>query len=168
MTTHSPSGKAVFTDVPAIPPQISPTGALIYFYTTTQFPVTITADADIAQHAAQVEAPPRVVIPSGTAAMFVDLKPGASTAMHRTVSLDFGTVIDGEVELELDDGVVRRVRKGDLVVQRGTVHKWTNVTPNGGWLKMFFVTQGSKPVEVNGKELNEDWGPQQPVKESNL
>jgi quercetin dioxygenase-like cupin family protein len=41
-------------------------------------------------------------------------------------------VIDGEVELELDDGEVRTIRKGDLVVQRGTVHKWTNVTPNGG------------------------------------
>jgi quercetin dioxygenase-like cupin family protein len=64
--------------------------------------------------------------------MFVDLKPGASVAMHRTVSLDYGTVIDGEVELELDDGEVRTIRKGDLVVQRGIVYKWMNVTPNGG------------------------------------
>ena len=168
VTTHSASGKAVFTDIPSIPPQISPTGAVTYFYTTTQFPVTITGDADVKQHAGQVDAPPRIVVPSGTAAMFVDLKPGASTAVHRTVSLDYGTVIEGEVELELDGGEVRRVRKGDLVVQRGTVHKWTNVTPNGGWLKIFFVTQGIQPVEVNGETLKEYWGPQPPVKESSL
>lgn len=76
----------------------------------------MTSDADIAAHSAQVASPPVVVVPGGTAAMFVDIKPGASTAMHRTVSLDYGTVIEGEVELELDDGEVRRVRKGDLVV----------------------------------------------------
>lgn len=79
-------------------------------------PVYMTSDADIAAHSAQVASPPVVVVPGGTAAMFVDIKPGASTAMHRTVSLDYGTVIEGEVELELDDGEVRRVRKGDLVV----------------------------------------------------
>jgi quercetin dioxygenase-like cupin family protein len=168
VTTHSPSGKAVFADsVPSIPPQTSPTSTLTYFYTTTQFPPVLTNDADIAAHSTHVASPPIVVVPGGTAALFVDLKPGASTAMHRTVSLDYGTVIEGEVELELDDGQVRRVHKGDLVVQRGTVHKWTNVTPNGGWLKMFFVTQASEPLEVNGQVLKEDWGPQPPVKESN-
>jgi quercetin dioxygenase-like cupin family protein len=169
VTTHTPSGKSVFTDsVPAIPPQENETAILNYFYTTTQFPVSMTSDADIAAHSTQVASPPVVVVPGGTAAMFVDIKPGASTAKHRTVSLDYGTVIEGEVELELDDGEVRRVRKGDLVVQRGTVHKWTNVTPNGGWVKMFFVTQASEPVQVNGEALKEDWGSQPPVKDSNL
>jgi quercetin dioxygenase-like cupin family protein len=60
--------------------------------------------------------PPRVVVPGDTAAIVVDLEPGASTAMHRTVSLDYGVVIEGEVESQLDDGEVQKVRKGDVVV----------------------------------------------------
>jgi quercetin dioxygenase-like cupin family protein len=36
--------------------------------------------------------------------------------LHRTVSLDYGVVIEGEVESQLDDGEVQRVRKGDVVV----------------------------------------------------
>lgn len=160
VTTHSPSGKAVFTDsVPAIPPQISPNGTVTYMYTTTQWPVSMSAGADITAHSVYIAAPPRIVVPGGTAAMVVDLEPGASTVMHRTVSLDYGVVIEGEVELQLDDGEVQRVRKGDVVVQRGTMHKWTNVTPNGGWLKMFFVVQASEPVKVGGEVLKEHWGP---------
>jgi quercetin dioxygenase-like cupin family protein len=169
VTTHSPSGKAVFTNaVPAIPPQTSPNGNVTYVYTTTQFPVSMNADADITAHSAHVAAPPRIVVPGGTTAMVVDLKPGASTAMHRTVSLDYGVVIEGEVELQLDDGEVRRARRGDVVVQRGTMHKWTNVTPDGGWLKIFFVAQASEPVKVGGEVLKEHWGPQPPVRENNL
>jgi quercetin dioxygenase-like cupin family protein len=94
--------------------------------------------------------------------MIVDLEPGASTTMHRAVSLDYGVVIEGEVELQLDDGEVQRVRKGDVVVQRGTMHKWTNVTRDGGWLKMFFVVQASEPVKVGGEVLKEHWGPWPP------
>lgn len=73
------------------------------------------ADADVTAHSARVAALPRIVVPGSTAAMVVDLKPGVSTAVCRTVSLDYG--------LQLDDGEVRRARKGDVVVQRGTLRK---------------------------------------------
>jgi hypothetical protein len=42
-----------------------------------------------------------------------------------------------------------------------------NVTPNGRWVKMFFVTLASESVKVNGEALKEDWGSQSPVKDSN-
>jgi mannose-6-phosphate isomerase-like protein (cupin superfamily) len=45
--------------------------------------------------------------------------------MHRTQSLDFGIIIDGEVTLILDDSEVR-LKPGDIVVQRGTNHAWSN------------------------------------------
>ena len=80
--------------------------------------------------------------------------------MHRTMSLNYWVTIEGEVELQLDDGGVWRARKGDVVVQRGTMHKWTNVTLDGGWLKMVFMVQASEPVKVGGEVLKEHWRPQ--------
>jgi mannose-6-phosphate isomerase-like protein (cupin superfamily) len=45
--------------------------------------------------------------------------------MHRTETLDFGILIDGELTLVLDDSEVK-LAPGDIVVQRGTNHAWSN------------------------------------------
>ena len=45
--------------------------------------------------------------------------------MHRTESVDYGVVIDGELTLVLDEGEVL-LRPGSVVVQRGTNHAWAN------------------------------------------
>lgn len=45
--------------------------------------------------------------------------------MHRTESIDYGVVIEGELTLILDRGEVR-LRAGSVVVQRGTNHAWAN------------------------------------------
>ena len=45
--------------------------------------------------------------------------------MHRTESVDYGVVIDGEMTLVLDQGEVL-LRPGSVVVQRGTNHAWAN------------------------------------------
>ncbi len=45
--------------------------------------------------------------------------------MHRTQSVDYGIVIDGEVTLILDDSEVT-LRPGSVVIQRGTNHAWAN------------------------------------------
>jgi quercetin dioxygenase-like cupin family protein len=47
--------------------------------------------------------------------------------MHRTETLDYGIVTEGEVWLVLDDEEVHLTR-GDVVVQRGTNHAWSNRT----------------------------------------
>ena len=46
--------------------------------------------------------------------------------MHTTSTIDFEVVLDGEVELELDDGARVRLGPGDTVVQNGTRHRWSN------------------------------------------
>lgn len=46
--------------------------------------------------------------------------------MHRTDSVDYAVVLDGEIFLELDDGEIRKLHKHDLVVQNGTRHAWRN------------------------------------------
>ena len=50
---------------------------------------------------------------------------GKRTVMHRTQTLDYVVVIEGEVVLVLEDREVI-LRKSDVVVQRGTNHAWEN------------------------------------------
>lgn len=45
--------------------------------------------------------------------------------MHRTESVDYGVVIEGELTLVLDDSEVL-LKPGSVVVQRGTNHAWAN------------------------------------------
>jgi mannose-6-phosphate isomerase-like protein (cupin superfamily) len=50
---------------------------------------------------------------------------GKRTVMHRTRTLDYVVVIEGELVLILDDSEVT-LKPGDVVVQRGTDHAWEN------------------------------------------
>jgi mannose-6-phosphate isomerase-like protein (cupin superfamily) len=44
---------------------------------------------------------------------------------HRTATVDYVMVLDGPVELVLDDGSIN-IEAGDCVVQRSTNHAWRN------------------------------------------
>jgi uncharacterized cupin superfamily protein len=48
--------------------------------------------------------------------------------MHITASIDFVVVIEGEVWVELADGVEVHLGVGDCLVQNGTRHAWRNHT----------------------------------------
>ncbi|MCH8051702.1 MAG: cupin domain-containing protein [Chloroflexi bacterium] len=58
--------------------------------------------------------------------MMQALDPSRGVGMHRTDTIDFVTVVSGEVFLKLDDGAEVHLSAGDLVVQRGTWHAWRN------------------------------------------
>jgi hypothetical protein len=45
--------------------------------------------------------------------------------MHRTETIDYGIVLEGELVLVLDESETI-VSAGDVVVQRGTSHAWAN------------------------------------------
>ena len=75
--------------------------------------------------------------------------------MHRTVSLDYGIVLEGEVELVLDSGEVRAMKAGDVAIQRGTNHAWRNMS-DSKWARMIYILQPSTPLEVAGKLLGEE------------
>ena len=47
--------------------------------------------------------------------------------MHKTETVDYGIVLEGEIVLIMDEGETT-VRAGDIVVQRGTNHGWANRT----------------------------------------
>ncbi|MBB4953639.1 mannose-6-phosphate isomerase-like protein (cupin superfamily) [Agrobacterium vitis] len=56
--------------------------------------------------------------------------------MHRTESVDYGVVIEGEMTLVLDDGEAL-LKPGSVVIQRGTNHAWAN--RSGKMCRMLFV-----------------------------
>lgn len=86
-----------------------------------------------------------------------DFSPGYKCLMHRTKSLDFGILVEGEVEMILGDGTVTPLRRGDIAVQRATLHAWRNPSTTN-WSRMVFVLQDMKPLIINGKKLGEDYG----------
>ena len=47
-------------------------------------------------------------------------------AMHKTNTVDYAVVYDGEIWLELDNGETMHLKRGDVVVQNGTRHAWRN------------------------------------------
>ena len=67
-----------------------------------------------------VEAPP-----GGTKFRLVYAGPGIEMPRHRTDTIDYVTVISGEITLGLDEGDVV-LRAGDCLVQRGIMHSWHN------------------------------------------
>lgn len=72
----------------------------------------------------------------------IDLYPpkdgGKRTVMHRTATLDYVVVIEGEVVLVLEDSEVI-LKKSDVVVQRGTNHAWENRSDELARLVFFHV-----------------------------
>jgi hypothetical protein len=46
--------------------------------------------------------------------------------MHKTNTVDYAVVYDGEIWLELDDSETLHLTRGNVVVQNGTRHAWRN------------------------------------------
>lgn len=127
-------------------------------YTTSSFPVSLNDNADIdAYTTTKSSGKLGLVQKGGTVCRFVDFGPGGQPMMHRTQSLDYGVVLEGEIEMELDDGSVRLLKRGDVAVQRGTNHAWRNSSKTE-WARMLFVLQDCQPLLVGGERLREDLG----------
>jgi mannose-6-phosphate isomerase-like protein (cupin superfamily) len=62
--------------------------------------------------------------------------------MHRTDTVDYGIVLEGEVWLELDDGREVHLKAHDVVVQNGTRHAWRNKSERP--VKIAFVLIGAQ------------------------
>ena len=74
----------------------------------------------------------------GTRLMVMDLFPGCRGAMHRTDTLDYVIALEGEIEMLLDGSSVT-LRAGDILVQQGTIHAWTNRTDRHARLAIVLV-----------------------------
>lgn len=184
ISTHDPAtGRAVFSHLPENPPvgEVPSTTAKtepsrnVRVYSTNTFPVDGLSPASqvMPEENANLDFkayedelvhphPPDGSHRGQTTCRLLEMAPGDAAPMHRTITFDYGVVIDGKVEWELDSGETRVLRKGDVCIQRGTAHAWKNVTPvedNNGWARMFFVMLASEKIRVtDGRELGYGFG----------
>jgi len=134
VTGHDQRGVSVFLhDGPPPVVRKAPDGALFYeIWGTGATPAPIgAAEPDPAD--GSVAVPPA---PGGTKIRINEFPPGVVSPVHRTQSVDYGIVLDGEMVLVLDD-TETVLGPGDVVVQRGTVHRWEN--RSGRPARMAFV-----------------------------
>ena len=54
-----------------------------------------------------------------------DRRPGVHPGMHRTETLDYAIVLEGEIWAVMEEGETL-LRAGDVLIQRGTNHAWAN------------------------------------------
>ncbi|PHH61955.1 hypothetical protein CDD81_7704 [Ophiocordyceps australis] len=121
-------------------------------YSTQETPVELNGNVDIRKAS---EKEPPLHYHNGSIARMIDFGPDVESPLHRAVSLDYGIVIEGVFELELDSGEKRIMRQGDITVQRATAHKWRNVTGNGTLPgRMLFVLLDCNEVVVDGKKMD--------------
>jgi mannose-6-phosphate isomerase-like protein (cupin superfamily) len=137
-----------------VPPQRRGANGVTLFWVTDEFPVDAAGSADRGQTAIGVPPPP-----GGTAFRVVDFAPAAAHAgpvdhnqilramgidpatqgyarhanTHRTRTIDYAIVLEGEIDMLLDDSNIH-VKAGDVLVQQATSHAWVN--------------NGSKPCRI--------------------
>ena len=102
-----------------------PGGTSLHFVTFP--PGSVFADPSFDGEAAQKEALVRL---PGLADHFEKEDSG----MHKTNTVDYAVVYEGETWMELDEGETLHLNRGDVVVQNGTRHAWRN--------------KGAKPVTM--------------------
>jgi quercetin dioxygenase-like cupin family protein len=148
VTGHDDHGRAVFRSDDVFDPQLIPSGdaAMTLLWTTATVPADNDDDEDGRERDAGL-----TLSGQGSVIRTVDMMPGEASPMHRTNSIDYGIVLSGSVVLELDDGAERRCDAGDVIVQRGTMHRWRNDTTEP--CRIVFVLIEAPPATVNGEPL---------------
>lgn len=141
VTGHNGEGRAIFERDDILEPGWL--GTVVW--STGEMPVDNTDPVDGA------ERDKAIIVANGTLLRIGVIAPGQSSTMHRTQSLDYGLVLDGECDIELDDGAVTTLRKGDVIIQRGTIHNWVNRSSFP--CTMAWLLVAAEPLVVNGKPL---------------
>lgn len=150
VTAHSFEGKAIVRSIDQIAPKPIPSGDAEFatIWATSTVPVDLNSNSDGADLAVGK------TLSGGSVIRVVDMLPGKCSPMHRSFSIDYGIVISGELELELEGGEKVHLTAGDVVVQRGTNHLWRNPNPDKVCRIIFILIEAS-PIVVNGQRLEE-------------
>jgi mannose-6-phosphate isomerase-like protein (cupin superfamily) len=151
VTGHAGGRSVVLYDGPAPNRKLRQATGLVstLLWVTAESPADISGSADRAEREVGVPPPPNgsifrlVEFPPGTKemsreAVLEEMGVGSQgeakhPGMHRTRSIDYAVVLEGEIDMLLDDSEVH-LAAGDVLVQQGTNHAWVN--------------RGSKPCQV--------------------
>lgn len=150
VTGHDADGRAVFKSEDVTPTKMIPSGdaSFLLMWTTETVPADNNDETDGRARDAGL------TLNQGSVIRVVDMLPGKQSPMHRTNSIDYGIVMAGEIELELDDGRVTTVREGGIIIQRGTNHLWRNVTDKP--CRIAFILIEAPAYLHGGQPLPED------------
>jgi quercetin dioxygenase-like cupin family protein len=147
VTGHDKNGRAIVSIDESVKnaAQTRPGAEAAVIWTSEGFPVDNDGSADTSTRKVGT------TLANGCVFRVVSFGPGVSPRNHRTDSIDYATVISGEIDMELD-GTSVRLKAGDVLVQRGTIHNWVNkgTVP----CVIAFVLVAAKPVTAGGKVLN--------------
>ncbi|KAK3648892.1 hypothetical protein LTR56_003822 [Elasticomyces elasticus] len=160
LTGHDSNGKAIVQNSTVEATQIYAGMRTSHnlLYTTSESPPDLNNDKDIKLHNdIKSSGKLNIVNAGGTLMRYVNFAPQNTTVMHRTQSLDYGVVMEGEMIMELDDGNETLLRRGDVAIQRATMHAWKNASKTE-WARMLFVLQDCQSLSVEGQRLKEDLG----------
>jgi quercetin dioxygenase-like cupin family protein len=147
ITGHDSSGKAIVRiDEVVGNLRVGRPGAMVApIWTTEGFPVNNDGQDDAAQR--QVG----TTLAGGTILRVVEFSPGVQARNHRTDSIDYAIIMQGEIDMEMDGSMIH-LKAGDVLVQRGTIHNWIN---NGNApCVIAFALIDAKPATAGGKVLN--------------
>jgi len=167
VTGHDAQGRSCFLmDGPApnlLQPDHSPNVGMIDLWETTSTPADNRGETDAAARPVKLSPPPpgsvfRIVeFPpdaerdwAARAKVFaqygeahaLDAKPQRHPGFHRTDSVDYAIVLEGEVWALMEVGETL-MRAGDVLVQRGTNHAWANRSDRP--CRIAFVMIGAEP-----------------------
>jgi quercetin dioxygenase-like cupin family protein len=151
VTGHDRKGRAVFRSKDVLETEVIPGGdaAFATIWSTAEVPVDLNDETDGRKRDVGL------TLNGGSVIRVVDMLPGGASPMHRTNSIDYGIVLSGQVELELDDGVVETCSAGDVIVQRGTIHLWRNPSDTEPCRIVFVLTEARGPYLHEGLPLEE-------------
>ncbi|OYQ32737.1 cupin [Niveispirillum lacus] len=149
VTGHDEQGLSVIRTIDTLTPCLIDTGdaAFQLVWATPTVPVDLNAGTDGLLSAGKT-------LQGGSVIRIVDMLPGRASPLHRSWSIDYGIILSGDLELELDDGSVTALSVGDIVVQRATNHLWRNPSPDQV-CRIAFILIEAKPVMVGGRILPE-------------
>ncbi|KAK3052191.1 hypothetical protein LTR09_006783 [Extremus antarcticus] len=160
IATHDSNGISVYADSPEqVFNGIPGGGGVARSYSVSSVPANLTNDEDVKAYRAEEGATSytrrEIVNPEpGANLLVIDLAPGAISAMHRTVSIDFSICVIGTIDHEVDSGDKVRLYPGDHIVQRGTNHRWSNPSKTEP-ARFVATTLPCIPFDIAGKQLEE-------------
>ncbi len=145
VTGHDQAGRSIVLSDGPVPVSRSSADAGLTFHevwNTPAAPAPITAATD-----EPTDRPLRIApAGAGTVIRINEFLPGhladgLQSPMHRTESIDYGIVLEGEITLVLTDSEIA-LSAGDVVVQRGTDHAWANRSERTA--RMAFILVGGE------------------------
>lgn len=150
VTGHDDNGRAIFKSEDLSPTRMIPSGdaAFLTIWSTETVPADLNDERD------GRDLPTGLTLERGSVIRITDMLPGKESPMHRTNSIDYGIVLEGEIELELEDGRKKTIRQGGIIIQRGTNHLWRNTSDKV--CRIAFILIEAPAYLHNGQPLPEE------------